>query len=90
MYVCITELLCYIPETSTVLLLLLLSHQLCPSLGDPWTALHQASLSFTISLSSLKLRSTELMMPSNHLILCHPLLLHNTVHQLYTNKTFLN
>ena len=35
---------------------------------------HQASLSFTISLSLLKLMSTELVMPSNHLILCHPLL----------------
>ena len=41
----------------------------------PWTAAHQASLSFTISQSLLKLRSIELMMPSNHLILCHPLLL---------------
>ena len=36
----------------------------------PWTS----SLSFTISQSLLKLMSTELMMPSNHLILCHPLL----------------
>ena len=41
----------------------------------PWTAAHQASLSFTISLSLLKLMSIELVMPSNHLILCHPLLL---------------
>ena len=41
----------------------------------PWTAAHQASLSFTISQSSLKLMSIELVMPSNHLILCHPLLL---------------
>ena len=40
-----------------------------------WTAARQASLSFTISQSLLKLMSTELMMPSNHLILCHPLLL---------------
>ena len=40
-----------------------------------WTAAHQASLSFTISLSLLKLMSTELVMPSNHLILCHHLLL---------------
>ena len=36
----------------------------------PWTALHQASLSFTISLSLLKLTFTESVMPSNHLILC--------------------
>ena len=41
----------------------------------PWTAAHQASLSFTISQSLLKPMSIELMMPSNHLVLCHPLLL---------------
>ena len=44
-------------------------------LATPWTAGHQASLSFTISWSSLKLMSIESVMPSNHLILCHPLLL---------------
>ena len=41
----------------------------------PWTAAHQASLSFTISQSLLKLMSVESEMPSNHLILCCPLLL---------------
>ena len=41
----------------------------------PWTAAHQASLSFTISLNLLKLMSIELVMPSNHFILCCPLLL---------------
>ena len=41
----------------------------------PWTALHQASLSITNSRSLLKLMSIELVTPSNHLILCHPLLL---------------
>ena len=40
----------------------------------PWTAAHQASLSITNSQSLLKLMSIKLMMPSNHLILCHPLL----------------
>ena len=40
----------------------------------PWTAAHQASLSITNSLSLLKLKSTESEMPSNHIILCHPLL----------------
>ena len=40
----------------------------------PWTAAHQASLSITSSWSLLKLMSIELVMPSNHLILCHPLL----------------
>ena len=41
----------------------------------PWTAAHQASLSITNSQSLLKLMSIESVMPSNHLILCHPLLL---------------
>ena len=41
----------------------------------PWTAAPQASLSFTISRSLLKLLSTESVMPSNHLVLCCPLLL---------------
>ena len=40
-----------------------------------WTAVHQASLSFTISQSLLKLMSIESVMPSNHLTLCRPLLL---------------
>ena len=42
-------------------------------LVTPWTAARQASLSFTISQSLLKLMSIESMMPSNYLILCHPL-----------------
>ena len=41
----------------------------------PWTAARQASLSFTISRSLLTLMSTVSVMPSNHLILCRPLLL---------------
>ena len=41
----------------------------------PWTSARQASLSFTISQSLFKLMSIESVMPSNHLILCHPLLL---------------
>ena len=40
-----------------------------------WTVANQASLSFTISQSLFKLMSIESMMPSNHLILCYPLLL---------------
>ena len=43
--------------------------------ATPWTAARQASLSFTISRSLLKLMSTESVMPSNHPILCGPLLL---------------
>ena len=54
-------------------LLLLFSH--VSLFATPWTVAHQASLSFTISQSLLKLMSVELMMLSNHLILCHPLLL---------------
>ena len=43
--------------------------------ATPWTAAHQASLSITNSCSLLKLMSMELVMPSNHLTLCRPLLL---------------
>ena len=42
---------------------------------SPWTAAHQAYLSFTISRSLLKLMSIELVMLSNHLTFCYPLLL---------------
>ena len=55
-----------------VLLVQLLSH--VQLFAIPWTAAHQASLSFTISESLLKLMSIESVMPSNHLILCHHLL----------------
>ena len=43
--------------------------------GTPWIAARQASLSITISWSSLRLTSIESVMPFSHLILCHPLLL---------------
>ena len=43
--------------------------------ATPWTGAHQTSLSFTISWSLLKLMPIELVMPSNQLILCRPLLL---------------
>ena len=43
--------------------------------ATPWTVVHQASLSFIIPQGLLKLMSIESVMPSNHLILCHPLLL---------------
>ena len=54
---------------------LLLSH--VQLFVTPWTAACQASTSFTISQSLLKLMSIESVMPSNHLILCCPLLLHS-------------
>ena len=44
-----------------------------------WTAAHQASLSITNPRSLLKLTSIESVMPSNHLILCHPLLLPSSI-----------
>ena len=44
-------------------------------LATPWIAARQASLSITNSWSSLRLTSIESVMPSSHLILCHPLLL---------------
>ena len=43
--------------------------------ATPWTAAHQASLYFTISWSLFKRMSIEAVMPSNHFILCYPLLL---------------
>ena len=45
------------------------------TLSDPWTAAHQASLSLTVYCSLRKLMSIASVMPSNHLILCRPLLL---------------
>ena len=49
--------------------------QSCLTFGTPWTAARQTSLSITNSWSLLKLISIESVMPSNHLILCRPLLL---------------
>ena len=47
--------------------------------ATPWTAAHQTSLSITNSRSLLKLMFIESVMPSNHLILCHPLLLLHSI-----------
>ena len=57
------------------LLLLLFSCSVMSDSATPWTAAGQASLSFIIDWSLLTLMSAESVMPSNHLILCHPLLL---------------
>ena len=57
--------------------------------ATPWTAAGQASLSFTISQSLLKLRSVESVMPSNYLVFCHPLLLLPSIFlssRVYSNK----
>ena len=54
----------------------------------PWTVAHQASLSIANSGSLLKLMSIESVMPSNHLILCHPLLLSPSIFP--SNRIFSN
>ena len=54
---------------------------------------HQASLSFTLSWSLLKLMSTELIMPSNHLILCYPLLFLHSIFpriRVFSDESFLH
>ena len=56
-------------------------HSIVSDSATPWTAARQASLSITNSQSSLKLTSIESVMPSNHLILCHSLLLLPSQHQ---------
>ena len=56
------------------LLLLLFSCSVVRDSVTPWTTARQASQSFTISRSLLKLMSIESVMPSNHLTLCRPLL----------------
>ena len=55
--------------------LLLFSHSVVSDSATPWTVARQASLSFTLSQSLLKLISIESMRPSNHLVLYCPLLL---------------
>ena len=60
--------------------------------ATPWTAALQASLSITNSWNLLKLMSIESVMPSNHLILCHPLLLLPSVFpiiRVFSNKSVL-
>ena len=58
---------------NVIIVVQLLSH--VRLFATPWTATHQPFLYFTISWSLLKLMSIELVMPSNHLIFCHSLLL---------------
>ena len=58
-----------------LILLLLLSHSVVSDFATLWTAACQASLSFTIYQSLLKLMSIESWVPSSHLVLCRPLLL---------------
>ena len=61
--------------------------------ATPWTAAHQASLCITNSQSLLKLISIELVMPSNHLILCRPFLLLPSIFpsiRVFSNKSVLH
>ena len=61
--------------------------------ATPWTAAHQASLSVTNSQILLKLMTIESVMPSNHLILCHPLLLPPSVFpsiRVFSNESVLH
>ena len=62
-----------LPHSQSLPSVQLLSH--VQLFGTPWLAERQASLSITNSQSLLKLMSIESVMPSSHLILCHPLLL---------------
>ena len=62
--------LLYIISTS-----FLFSRSVVSDSATPWTVAHQASLSFSITQSLLKFISTVSVMPSNRLVLCHPLLL---------------
>ena len=66
--------------------------QSCPN-ATPWTAACQASLSITNSWSLFKFTSIESVMPSNHLILCHPLLLPPSIFpsiRVFTNVSVLH
>ena len=61
--------------------------------ATPWTAAHKASLSFIVSLSLLKLISIELVMPTNHFIFCHSLLLLHSVFpriRIFSNESSLS
>ena len=67
--------------------------QSCPTLWTPWTAACQASLSLTNSQSLLRLMSIKSVMPSNHLILCCPLLLLPSIFpsiRVFSNKSVLH
>ena len=65
--------------------------QSCPTFATPWTVAHQASLSIINSWSLPELMSIELVVPSNHLIVCHPLLLPPSIFpsiRVFSNESF--
>ena len=75
MYVCMYRLLQWLSQFSSVRFGSVQSLSCVRLFATPWTAACQASLSITNSQSLLKLMSIKSVMPSNHLILCRPLLL---------------
>ena len=91
---CITESLYCTSETNTILFIndqfssvQSLSH--VRLFATPWTAIHQASLSITNSQSLPKLMSIESVMPSNHFILYHPILLLPSI-RVFSNESALH
>ena len=79
-------------EVSLAFLLSLLFRCYGQHFVTPWTAAHQTPLSFTVSWSLFKFMSTEWVMPSNHLILCRPLLLLPSIFpsiRVFSNKSVL-
>ena len=67
------------PPVVVVVVVVVQSLSRVPLFAIPWTAVHQTSLSFTISQSLLKLMSIESVISSSHLILCHSLLLPTSI-----------
>ena len=70
----------------------ILGHSVVSDSATLWTAVHQASLSFIISWSLLKLMSIKSVTPSNHLILCQPLLLLPSIYlsiRVFSNESIL-
>ena len=69
------------------------SHSVVSDSATPWTVAHQTSLSITNSQSLIKVMSFMSVMPSNHLILCHPLLLPPSVFpsiRVFSNESVLH
>ena len=69
----------WLPCRTSTFLLCCSASQSCSTFATPWTEARQDSLSITNSQSLLKLMSIESVMPFNHLIICHPLLLQPSI-----------
>ena len=82
-----------IPEQKNTIRSVQFSRSVMSDSATPWTAAHQASPSITNSQSLLKLTPIELVMPSNHLILCCPLLLPSLIFpsiRVFSNESVLH